>query len=231
MVDYNKILSTVFANNYEIKESGNIITGYARFDEESIAVIGVVNGAKLNNHMALALADFIIAAPDGTNFLIVVDSGGQETSRVAELLGLNRYFAHLIKSLHFRRISGARIFGLVIGMALGGAFIATGLNAEKIYALPDAQISVMWLEAMSKVTKIPLNKLQELSKTSPIFAPGAENFYKLGAIEQILTPELVLKSLKDALKSSSTIDDWRVNGYARNGRQLSKLIVKEVKDA
>lgn len=229
-INYKAILTTFFGNSINIKEINNIITGHASYQEHEFAVLGVVNAAMLDNEMALALADFVLQQSN-TNLLIILDTGGQQASHKAELLGLNRYYAHLIKSLHFKRHNSCRVFGVVIGQALGGAFIATALNAEKIYALPDAQISVMWLEAMSKVTKIPLLTLQELSKTSAIFAPGAENYYKLGAIEQILNPEQIMPQLISDLKSVTALGDWRQSGLNRGGRKLSATIVDEVMHA
>ncbi len=226
-MNYKDTLTCMFGTNMDIQEANNIITGHAVFEGHKFAVLGVVNGTMLDNKMAADLATFVLQQSK-LDLLIIVDSGGQQATHKAELLGLNRYFGHLIKTIQFKRYNGSRVFGLVIGQALGGAFIATALNAEKIYALPEAQISVMWLEAMARVTKIPLAKLEELSKTSPIFAPGAENFYKLGAVEQILAPDKVMPQLMLDLKSATSLDDWRNNGLARGGRKLSAAIVAEV---
>lgn len=230
MMHYKDVLSSMFGTAVAVDEANNIITGQAVFAGHNFAIVGVVNGVMLDNRMAADLASFVLRQSN-LDLLVIVDSGGQQATHQAELLGLNRYFAHLIKSIQFKRHTGSRVFGLVTGKALGGAFIATALNAEKIYALPEAQISVMWLEAMSKVTKIPLSRLEELSKTSPIFAPGAENFYQLGAVEQILTPDKIMPQLMLDLKSTTSIDDWRKNGLTRGGRKRSAAIVKEVLDA
>ncbi len=39
-------------------------------------------------------------------------------------------------------------------------------------ALPGAAPSVMDLPSISRVTKLPLEQLQRLAKSTPIFAPG-----------------------------------------------------------
>ena len=228
MIDYNEILTVMFGNKFQITEKNNIITGHGTYAEHAFALFGVVNEAMLDNQMSLDLADFVIQQPAKTNFLIILDTGGQQATHQAELLGLNRYYAHLIKALHFKRHQECRVFALVIGKALGGAFIATALNAQRIYALPSAQISVMWLEAMSRVTKIPLAKLQELSKTSPIFAPGAENFYLLGAVAEILSAEKIMSTLINTINLPTLLGDWRSNGFERGGRKLSAPIVEAV---
>jgi malonate decarboxylase gamma subunit len=230
-MDYTNILTTMFGDSQQMELANNVITGYANYQGQKFAIIGIVNEAMLDNPRSLALADFVLRQKTGINFLIILDTGGQQATHKAELLGLNRYCAHLIKSIHFKRHQGSRVFAVVIGKALGGAFIATALNAEKIYALPQAQISVMWLEAMAKVTKIPISKLQELSKTSPIFAPGAENFYKLGALEQILDIEEVMSQVMADLAKTSTLDDWRNNALERGGRNLAARVVSEILSA
>jgi hypothetical protein len=46
--------------------------------------------------------------------------------------------------------------------------------SDVCFALPDAEIKVMNLPAMSRITKIPLERLQDLSISSPVFAPGVD---------------------------------------------------------
>ena len=55
---------------------------------------------------------------------------------------------------------------------MSGGYISTGMMADACYALADAEIKVMNLPAMSRITKIPLDHLQALAKQSPVFSPG-----------------------------------------------------------
>lgn len=234
-MEYKQLLTLMFADSVRISEQDNIITGMANYADTEFAICGIVNEAPLDSHMNQYLAEFILtkimSAPT-TKFLILVDTAGQQTTRFAELSGLNRYIAHLAKTIHFARHNGARVFSLVHGKALGGAFIASGLNAEKIYALESSQIAVMWLEAMSKVTKIPLIQLQQLSQTSPIFAPGASNFVKLGVVEAILTTEQIMPQIiKDLAHEEPNIGSWRKLGFERGGRTLADKVVKDILNA
>lgn len=234
-MNYQELLSGMFGDNFKITVNDDILLGQAGYNNHQFWLSGVVNGAQLDNQMSLLLSRYILdkmeSHPD-FNLLIIVDTGGQKTTHHAELLGLNRYFAHLIKTIHLARSKGARVFAVVNGKALGGAFIATALNAEKIYALADAEIAVMWLEAMSRVTKIPLQKLQELSKTSAIFAPGAENFVKLGAVESILAPAQIMPQLVNDLESAiPALNYWRESGFNHGGRIMADKIVKKIIDA
>ena len=80
-----------------------------------------------------------------------------------ELLGINGYMAHLAKCIDLARRSGHRILGLVYSHAVSGGFLASSMLADICYALPEAEIRVMNLPAMARVTKIPLERLTELS--------------------------------------------------------------------
>jgi malonate decarboxylase gamma subunit len=50
--------------------------------------------------------------------------------------------------------------------------------------LPGAEPSVMDLPSISRVTKLPLEDLEELAKSTPIFAPGVEPLFATGAVAQ-----------------------------------------------
>ncbi|AUR52000.1 biotin-independent malonate decarboxylase subunit gamma [Aquella oligotrophica] len=232
---YQDLLQQLFGNEINYSVDNNVLLGDATFDNLQFSICGIVDAAQLDNVMSLKLAKFILDKVNldpKFNLLIFIDTGGQKTSRQAELLGLNRYFAHLIKVIHYARAKGARVFSLVYGSALGGAFIAAGLNAEKVYALAEAQIAVMWLEAMSRVTKIPLARLEELSKSSAIFAPGAENFVKLGVIDKIIDPAAFLPQIiSDIGDAAPLINHWRELADVRGGRTLANKIVSQVINA
>lgn len=232
---YQDLLQQLFVTKINYSVDNNVLLGEAAFDNQQFSICGVVDAIQLDNVMSLKLAKFIldkINLNPKFNLLIFIDTGGQKTSRQAELLGLNRYFAHLIKVIHYARAKGARVFSLVYGSALGGAFIAAGLNAEKVYALAEAQIAVMWLEAMSRVTKIPLAKLEELSKHSAIFAPGAENFVKLGVVDKIIDPAAFLPQIiKDIEDTAPSINHWRELATIRGGRTLADKIVNQIINA
>ena len=59
------------------------------------------------------------------------------------------------------------------------------MMADLCAALPDAEIRVMNLPAMARVTRIPEERLRALSVTSPVFAPGAINYVAMGAIDAL----------------------------------------------
>src|SRR4029079_5722865 len=116
----------------------------------------------------------------GRPILLLIDTQGQQLRRRDELLGINRAMAHLGCCLHLSRRRGHRVIGLVYDQALSGGFITSGLIADACYALPEAEIRVMRIPAMSRITKLPEARLQELSQANPVFAPGVENYVAMG---------------------------------------------------
>lgn len=96
-------------------------------------------------------------------------------SRRDELLGLNEYLAHLAKALLLADASGHPTIGLVYGHTAAGAFIATALATRVLAALPGAHPSVMDLASVARVTKLPLERLEEMATSTSVFAPGLDN--------------------------------------------------------
>ncbi|MFX5808811.1 biotin-independent malonate decarboxylase subunit gamma, partial [Acinetobacter baumannii] len=115
-----------------------------------------------------------------------------------EMLGINSYMAHLGKCVELARRQGHRVVGLVYDQALSGGFITSGLIADACYALPEATIRVMGLPAMARITKVPEERLTELAKSNPVFAPGPENYLRMGGVAAIWNGDLA-KALADAL--------------------------------
>lgn len=230
-LEYQKIVSAIVGDDAQIAVDNNVLTGRFSYQQQQFALCGVVNGASLDNVMSLQLADFILDVMKTSPrqpICILIDTAGQKVSHNAELLGLNSYYGHLISVFNLARRAGHKIFALVYGQALGGAFIASALNADYVYATKDAQIAVMWLEAMSRVTKVPLAQLQELSKTSAIFAPGAENYVKLGVIEAVISAEEFLPQICKLLNLEINFHRWREQGAVRGGRLMADRLVKDI---
>jgi malonate decarboxylase gamma subunit len=80
-----------------------------------------------------------------------------------------------------------------------------------------ARIQVMNLPAMARITRIPLERLEALSRTSPVFAPGVENFHRLGGISAVWSGRLAAQ-LCAALEDTGTADNRRALGSERGGR-------------
>lgn len=87
------------------------------------------------------------------------------------------------------RKEGHPVVAMVIGRAISGAFLCHGLQADHILALPREYgtiIHVMPLTSISRITKMDIERLEELSVESPVFASGVDFFYRLGGVEEIV---------------------------------------------
>ncbi len=196
-------------------------------------IIGVEENTFLGVEQALVISEKlieIIESKSTSPILLLVDVAGQKLSMQDEWLSMTQCFGHVLTCLSLLREQNNQLISLIYNQAIGGGFIAYGLMADTILALPNAQVAVMWLEGMSKVTKIPLETLQELSKTSPVFAPGIENFKKLGGIHDIVALPDLQKVLLNEInkKDTNNKNDCRAKlGYDRGGRKLAYPVIEK----
>ena len=135
--------------------------------------------------------------------------------------------AHLAKCVEMARRRGHAIISLVYEQALSGGFLANGMMADVCAALPEAEIRVMGLAAMARVTRISEERLTQLSISSPVFAPGAKNYLKMGGLDALWEGDLSA-CLTDALEHVDASDHRRVSGLERGGRMLADPVVKRV---
>ena len=230
------ILEKLFPNNLEYHIDNSMIRGSADTKLGKVEIIGTVDSAAMNQLIAMTLANEIldvIAKGKKTPIVFIVDTMGQDSSRADELLCLNRTFAHLASCVDLLRRSGHPNLAIVLGEAVSGGFLSYGLMANQVFAMQSSQVKVMDLNAMSRVTKIPLDKLKSLSQTSAIFAPGVENYYAMGAVNDIwkaLDEYLVENALESQMTHINDFltDDRRQVAEERKGRLLCNDIVQSV---
>lgn len=221
------------SEQHNITIDGEFLCGTATVGDGEAVIIGTHNKAAIDSELALKVAGAILAAVSEDSSLsrpprtiiFLVDTQGQELSRHEELLGLNGYFAHVARCCDLARRHGHRLVTVVHGEAVSGGFLAFGLMADRVCALPDAQVRVMDLRAMSKVTKIPYDKLAVLAEESPAFAPGAENYWRMGAVHELWRAEDDWSScLSSAVAHAETEDGRAFLGLERGGRVLAAPI-------
>ncbi|WP_373762727.1 biotin-independent malonate decarboxylase subunit gamma, partial [Jeotgalibaca porci] len=103
---------------------------------------------------------------------------------------------------------GHPVIAMVIGRAISGAFLCHGLQADQILSLSKdwgVMIHVMPLTSISRITKMDIERLEVLAKTNPVFAAGADFFYKLGGVQEIVPEpenmrEYIIKHIKEVKK-------------------------------
>ena len=232
-MDWRTLATGLFGSDHAIEAEGDLLRGSARVGGATIAVVGTTNHAPIGVALALAQARFVLDTVERhprRALLLLIDTQGQQLRRRDELLGINRAMAHLGCCIDLARRRGHRVIGLVYDQALSGGFITSGLIADACYALPEAEIRVMRIPAMARVTKISQERLTELSLSSPVFAPGVENYVAMGGVRALWSGDLAT-ALQEALTDSPVIDVRAADGAARGGRRLAAAVARRVLDA
>ena len=230
------LLARLFPDGHDVSVDGELVQGSATVDGSIVTVAGTTNEAAIGVEIALALSVRVLATVKdhpGRAIVLLVDTQGQRLRHRDELLGMNVYMAHLAQCLEVARRAGHRIVSLVHGRAVSGGYITGGMMADRCHALVSAEISVMNLPAMARVTKIPQERLEALSETSPVFAPGAANYLKMGALESLWGDDAA-EGLKQALRAPGADDGARTDrrretGDARGGRTMAWPVSRRVR--
>lgn len=224
------LLDQFFPNGHTTKVEDWLVSGEAVLGGETMAIVGTTGHAFIGGAEALVVADKLMAVVEqhpGRNILMLVDNSGQRMALGEELLVLPEYVAHLLKAQQLARSTGSKLVAVIYGPAIAGGFIAFGMLADRIIAVPGAEPSVMKLEAISRVTKMPLEKLQDLAKTVSVFAPGCDNFFKMGGVYEIWNDDFGGRLQK--LLRSDVSEDLRARiGRERGGRANAQDVIEEV---
>jgi len=229
-MNLDPLLPALFPAGHRIERNDDVLTGTATTAAGEVTVIGTANKLEVGVDHALALSACVLASTRGhptRPIVMLVDTAGQRLARRDELLGINGCFAHLARSLELARRRGAALVSLVYGESVSGGFLSFVLMADRIFALPEAQVRVMDLRAMARVTKQPLEKLQALSLSSPVFAPGVDNYVRMGAVEAVWQGDLAA-ALAAALSEPQRLDLRRERGLERGGRLLAHDVARAV---
>lgn len=229
-MDWKKLADALFPEGHAIVEKDEFLCGGAHVDGRAVAVIGTTNHTPIGVEIALAQAQAILRTVrehPGMPILMLIDTQGQRLRHRDEMLGINSYMAHLGKCVDLARRKGHKVIGLVYDQALSGGFITSGLMADACHALPDAAIRVMGLPAMARITKVPEELLTELAQSNPVFAPGPENYLRMGGLESIWDGDLAAH-LRAALAQPASGDRRSALGLQRGGRKLAQPVIDAV---
>lgn len=234
-MDWQTLAAQLFPGGHEIAERDNFLSGSAQVEGRAVDVIGTTGHVPIGIEIALAQARAILQTVQqhpGRPILILVDTVGQRLRHRDEMLGINSYMAHLGKCVDLARRKGHTVIGLVYDQALSGGFITSGLIASACYALPGATIRVMGLPAMARITKVPEERLTELARDNPVFAPGPENYLRMGGLHgiwQVGKQGDLAGELARAIGASPTDDVRMALGCERGGRLLAQPVAEAVR--
>jgi malonate decarboxylase gamma subunit len=232
----DETLTLLFEGSHtvDVRADGTLM-GEARLPPGlSVSVIGVVDHMPLGVEGALTLAHRVLAvvrANERQPIIVLIDSDSQRMSRRDELLGLNEYLAHLAKAIWLADRRGHPTLAVLYGGGAAGALIATALATRALIAFPTANPAVMDLPSISRITKLPLELLQQISGSTPVFAPGLENMRRMGAVTEVWDVGSGLaRHLGQLLRRIGELpeDDRDQAGEARGGRTKAAWIAAEI---
>ena len=234
-MNWQQLTEALFGADHGVTATGSFLSGVACFDAgdghpQPLQVIGTTDHAPIGVALALAQAQVVldtVAQHPGRPLLLLIDTQGQQLRRRDELLGIHRAMAHLGQCIDLARRQGHRVIGLVYDQALSGGFITSGLMADACHALPEAEIRVMRLPAMARVTKISEARLAELSAHNPVFAPGVTHYVAMGCVRSLWTGDLRV-ALAEALRAAPATDTRDLDGAQRGGRKLAADVAARV---
>ncbi len=215
-----------------------------RFPVVYFGVIGMEEAYK----MACAVYESIAADADQPvekkrPIVLIVDTPGNAPGKVEEIFGMNKATGAYQLALAEARKRGHAVVAIVIGRAISGAFLCHGLQADHILALPGKYgtiIHVMPLSSISRITKMDVERLEELSVNSPVFASGVEFFYRLGGVDEIVPApadmrEAVPRHIAEICAYKVSGDQTHIGpwgrgllGAERRGRVMRPLVLERM---
>ena len=161
-----------------------------RFPVVMAGVIGLEEAYKMAAAVYHTIeADYDKPASDKRPLVLLVDTPGNAPGKVEEIFGMNCATGAYQLALAEARQHGHPVVAMIIGRAISGAFLCHGLQADRILTLSKkfgTMIHVMPLSSIARITKMDIERLEELSHSNPVFASGAGYFHKLGGVEEII---------------------------------------------
>lgn len=230
-ISLQQLLTAIF-NQSQTEIKNNIVFGTGFIKDTRFNILGTKEETSFGVEEAMEMSRQILRLLETNNkdpIVLLTNVIGQKLSVRDEWLGMYAYFGHLLKCLHLARQNGNTMISIIYNKAIGGSFIAFGLMADRIFALKNAQLAVMWLEGMAKVTKIDIEVLKTISESSPVFAPGVDNFKKLGGIHDVLELTEVPNKILAVLQEKNCSEDNRaLLGKKFGGRTMAYDIIKSI---
>ena len=120
--------------------------------------------------------------------ILIIDVPSQAYGYTEELVGIHLSLAASAEAYATARQKGHPVIGVIVGNAISGAFLAHGLQSNRLIALNDPKINVqaMSKESAARITNRTLEELEKATEKVPAMAYDIKNFHKLGALYQLI---------------------------------------------
>ena len=160
----------------------------AKFTRARHGEVGLEEGWALARYVREAITGDGEASEERRAIVAVVDVPGQPYGYQEELLGLHLALAASAGAYAEARLAGHPVVALVVGRAISGAFLAHGLQANRILALRDSgvEVQVMSKRATARITRRDVDELDEIAREVPATAFDVGSFADLGALHGLI---------------------------------------------
>lgn len=214
-----------------------------RFPRARNGEVGLIEAWSIAKHIRNAIEEDING--EKRAIVAIVDVPSQAFGYFEELLGIHQACAAAVDAYVTARMSGHPVIAFIPGMAISGAFLSHGMQANRIIALNDPQVNVhvMSKKSASRITQRSLEELEAASKKVPAMAYDIESFEKLGALYSLIngvsagTPrkrdvETVYSELESAIDDVRMCDindlSNRLTSFlATSGGRKASILVRE----
>lgn len=258
-------------NTSDVPTEGSLLTGETILPDGTVAPLAAIvpdtgsrfpraRHGEVGLRESLALASWVRSLGDGSGgtdrsgdavsssapLVLVVDVPSQAYGMVEENFGLNTTMATAVNALAQERLDGRPIIALVVGKAISGAFLTSGLQANRIVMLnhDGVQVQVMGKKAAARITRRSIEQMEAAAKSVPAMAFDGASFVTLGGVFDTVTPanpqepdgddlsavKNVLGTALDSIRRSGSRDlrSRLESEAARNARSLSVTVREEV---
>jgi len=188
--------------------------------------------------LARRVREVVTEDGDRRALVAIVDVPGQPYGYREELLGLHLALAAAVDGYATARLGGHPVVALVVGQAISGAFLAHGMQANRILALedPGVAVQVMSKRSTARVTRRRVEELDEIAKEVPATAFDVVSFARLGALHRLIdridaaAPDAEdVETVRDAL--AEAIFSARHDGSPDLSGRFASLEARQYRDA
>jgi malonate decarboxylase gamma subunit len=160
-----------------------------RFPRARNGEVGLVEGWQLARAVQEVVEldrDALVKRP----IVAVIDVPSQAYGRREEAYGIHQALAGAAGAYAQARLAGHPVIGLIVGLAMSGAFLAHGYQANRLIALDDPAVMVhaMGKASAARVTLRSVEALEKLAASVPPMAYDIKNYASLGLLWKVLQP-------------------------------------------
>ncbi len=194
-----------------------------RFPRARAGEVGLVEGWQL----AQAVQETIHAdraAPRKRAIVAIIDVASQAYGRREEAFGIHQALAGAAGAYAQARLAGHPVIGLVVGLAMSGAFLAHGYQANRLIALEDPGVMVhaMGKASAARITLRSVEALEALAQSVPPMAYDIHSYASLGLLWKVLKPSsAAAPTAADAALVRATLEEALADIAAGERRDLS----------